>query len=126
MLEGLLKAGCMVGFGNLGQQAIIRFLNVLGGIRGVTIHVKLPQDGEGIYEMEMHGNEVSTFLRRLAGDLGIPVNFGSIGVGGWNLEILDRFEKSLQGMWLLQRLTWLAHSPGVQVAEGLCGHVLLP
>ena len=62
---GLLQVGPLTGFSNIGQQAIIRLLNELGGIRNVTIHVKCPNEGENIYELALHGNEVSTFLRRL-------------------------------------------------------------
>ena len=90
---GLLQVGPLTGFSDIGQQAIIRLLNELGDIRNVTVHVKCPNEGENIYELALHGNEVSTFLRRLGGDLGLAtVNFGSICVGGWKLEIVDFFE----------------------------------
>ncbi len=89
---GLLQVGPLTGFSNIGQQAMIRLLNELGDIRNVTIHVKGPNEGENIYELALHGNEVSTFLRRLGGDLGLAtVNFGSVCVGGWKLDLVDSF-----------------------------------
>ena len=91
--DGVLKPGSLEGFGNLGRQEIYRFLQGVGHMRRITLHVRLSDGGESIFELDMFNNEVATFLRRLAMELRLSIAaFGSTDVSGWSLQMLDSFE----------------------------------
>ena len=91
--DGVLKPGSLEGFGNLGRQEIYRFLQGVGHMRRITLHVRLSDGGESIFELDMFNNEVATFVRRLAMELRLSIAaFGSTDVSGWTLQMLDSFE----------------------------------
>lgn len=57
-----LRAGPLQGLSNLGQQAIVRFLNFVGNAGEITLHAKLEEGGEIVLEMETLRNEVSVVV----------------------------------------------------------------